>query len=125
MAGVDAEVDAAAATLLLTTTAAAALEDDELVLLALETVLAFEVTLELVLVLRVVGVAEELIFGVLETLLKAEETALELAFVVGVAEGVAEELAFGVLRTLPKAEEAALELAFALRLGATVEEKVA
>ena len=81
VARVDAEVVAATASLLLATTAAA-VEEDELISLelGLETVLAFEVTLELIFVLKVVGAAEELVFGVLETLLGAEEAALELAF---------------------------------------------
>ena len=81
VARVDAEVVAATASLLLATTAAA-VEEDELVSLelGLETVLAFEVTLELIFVLKVVGAAEELVFGVLETLLETEEAALELDF---------------------------------------------
>lgn len=79
VARVDAEVVAATANLLLATTAAAA-EEDELIVLELETVLAFEVALELIFVLKVVGAAEELVFGVLETLLEAEEAALELGF---------------------------------------------
>ena len=82
VAGVDAGVVAALAALLLTTTPAAA--EDELVPgelgLELEGRLAFEETLELVFVLKVVGTAEELVFGMLETLFEAEEAALELSF---------------------------------------------
>lgn len=93
VAGVDAEVVAAAATLLLTTTAAeVALDDDELVLPELDTVLA-ESTLELILVLRVEGVAEELAFGVLRMLLGAEAAALELAFWLGLGVKIEEKLA--------------------------------
>lgn len=129
VARVEAEVVAATANLLLSTTAAAGLE---------EAGLAFEeVTLELVFVFKVVAAAEELDVGVLETLLEAEEAALELAFEldVGVLEmlleaeeavlepafelkvvAAAEELDIGVLETLLEAEGVALELAFELRL---------
>ena len=78
---VDAGVVAAPAALLLTATPAAA-ED---VGLEPERVLAFEGTLELIFVLKVVGTAEELVFGMLEALFEAKEAAvLELAFWLGV-----------------------------------------
>ncbi|KAL9068335.1 MAG: hypothetical protein Q9161_006258 [Pseudevernia consocians] len=85
VAKVDAEVVAATASLLLATTAAA-VEEDELILLelGLETVLAFEVTLELIFVLKVVGAAEELVIALEETpalavLETAEEATLDTA----------------------------------------------
>lgn len=78
---VDAGVAAAPAALLLTATPAA---PDE-VGLEPEGVLAFEGTLELIFVLKVVGTAEELVFGTVETLFEAKEAAaLELAFWLGV-----------------------------------------
>lgn len=78
---VDAGVAAAPAALLLTAAPAA---PDE-VGLEPEGVLAFEGTLELVFVLKVVGTAEELVFGTVETLFEAKEAAaLELDFWLGV-----------------------------------------
>lgn len=93
-----ARVEAAEATLLLTTTAAAA-EEDELVVLTL------------VFVLKVVAVAEELAFGLLETLLEAEEAAL-LAFWLKLEATFEAELA---------REAAALALALVLEVGVTLE----